>query len=255
MELKDGRFFSADIPSDSLAVVVNEKTIEVMGLEDPIGKTIRFWDFDVRIIGILKDFHFKSMHTKIEPIILFQRQNWNYIMYARINNRNYSETLRFIESSYKEYLTDNRDFFYKFLDEDYETLYNAEKRTSKIFSYFTLLAIFISCLGLFGLSTFIIQKRVKEIGIRKANGAALHNIIGLLTRDFTRWVILSFVIASPFAWYLMQNWLSHFAYRINISWWVFLLSGALALIIAWLTVGIQSVKAALKNPVDALRYE
>ncbi|MCK5280226.1 MAG: ABC transporter permease, partial [Cyclobacteriaceae bacterium] len=214
MELTDGRFFSDEIPSDSLAVVVNEKTIEVMGLEDPIGKTINFYGFDVRIIGILKDFHFKSLHTKIEPIILFQRQELNYIMYARINNKNIAQTIKFIESTYNEYLTDNRDFFYKFLDDDYEALYNAEKRTSKIFSYFAILAIFISCLGLYGLASFMVEKRIKEIGIRKVNGASLQNIIGLLTKDFTRWVILSFIIASPFAWYIMVNWLQNFEYRI-----------------------------------------
>jgi ABC-type antimicrobial peptide transport system permease subunit len=255
MELTEGRFFSDDIPSDSLAVVVNEKTIEVIGLEDPIGKAISFYGFDVRIIGVLKDFHFKSLHTKIEPIILFQRQEMNYIMYARINNKNITQTIKFIESTYNEYLTDNRDFFYKFLDEDYEALYNAEKRTSKIFSYFAILAIFISCLGLYGLASFMVEKRIKEIGIRKVNGASLQNIIGLLTKDFTKWVLLSFIIASPFAWYIMDNWLQNFEYRIDIAWWIFVLAGSIALIIAWLTVSFQSIKAALKNPVDALRYE
>jgi putative ABC transport system permease protein len=251
MELTEGRFF----PSDSLAVVVNEKTIEVMGLEDPIGKAISFYGFDVRIIGVLKDFHFKSLHTKIEPIILFQRQEMNYIMYARINNKNITQTIKFIESTYNEYLTDNRDFFYKFLDENYEALYNAEKRTSKIFSYFAILAIFISCLGLYGLASFMVEKRIKEIGIRKVNGASLQNIIGLLTKDFTKWVLLSFIIASPFAWYIMDNWLQNFEYRIDIAWWIFVLAGSIALIIAWLTVSFQSIKAALKNPVDALRDE
>ncbi len=255
MNLTDGRFFSESIPSDSLAVVVNEKTIEVMGLENPLGKTINFFGFDVHIIGILENFHFKSLHTKIEPIILFQKASENYIMFARIKNEHIPQTIQHIESTYKNYLTDNRDFFYKFLDEDYESLYNAEKRTSKIFSYFAILAIFISCLGLFGLASFMVEKRVKEIGIRKANGASLYNIIGLLTKDFTKWVILSFVIASPFAWYIMTNWLQNFAYHINIEWWIFVLAGVMALTIAWVTVSIQSIKAALKNPVDALRYE
>lgn len=255
LELKDGRFLSDSIPSDSLAVVVNEKTIEVMGLKDPIGSSINFFGFDVRIVGVLKDFHFKSLHTKIEPIILFQKQDMNYIMYARINNKNIAQTIKFIESTYNEYLTDNRDFFYKFLNEEYEALYNAERRTSKIFSYFAILAIFISCLGLYGLASFMVEKRVKEIGIRKVNGASMGNIVRLLTQDFTKWVIISFIIASPFAWYIMDQWLQDFAYRINIAWWVFVLAGSLALTIAWFTVSFQSVKAALKNPVDALRYE
>lgn len=255
LELKDGRFLSDSIPSDSLAVVVNEKSIEVMGLKNPIGSSINFFGSDVRIVGVLKDFHFKSLHTKIEPIILFQRQDMNYIMYARINNKNIAQTIKFIESTCNEYLTDNHDFFYKFLNEEYEALYNAERRTSKIFSYFAIIAIFISCLGLYGLASFMVEKRIKEIGIRKVNGASIGNIVRLLTQDFTKWVIISIIIASPFAWYIMDQWLQDFAYRINIAWWVFVLAGSLALMIAWLTVSYQSVKAALKNPVDTLRHE
>jgi ABC-type antimicrobial peptide transport system permease subunit len=255
IELADGRFFSDSIPSDSMAVVVNEQTIEAIGLQDPIGQTIKFWNFDVQIIGVLKDFHFKSAHSKIEPIILFQKQNWNNIMFARINNRNIPETTQFIETTFKDYQTDNRNFSYKFLNEDYEALYNAEKRTSKIFSYFAILAIFISCLGLFGLSTFMIEKRMKEIGIRKVNGASLRNIIQLLTKDFTKWVMLAFILAIPFAWYMMNGWLQQFAYRISIPWWIFILAGTSALIIAWLTVAYQSIRAALQNTADVLRHE
>ncbi len=255
LELKEGRFFSDEIPSDTLAVVINEQALSVMGLEDPIGSEINFFGFDVRIIGVLKDFHFKSLHNKIEPLILFQRSEQNYVMFLRISNLNIQESIAYIEDTYKKYSSDNRDFYYKFLNEDYESLYNAEQRTGKIFQFFAILAIFISCLGLFALASFMAERRVKEIGIRKANGAKTEDIIMLLTTDFTKLVIISFIVSAPVAWYIMRVWLENFVYKTNISIWIFVVAGVLALVIALLTVGYQSVKAALKNPVDALRYE
>ncbi len=255
LELKEGRFFSDDIPSDTLAVVINEQALSVMGLKDPIGSEINFFGFDVRIIGVLKDFHFKSLHNKIEPLILFQRSEQNYVMFLRINNLNIQESIASIEDIYKKHSSDNRDFYYKFLNEDYERLYNAEQRTGKIFQFFAILAIFISCLGLFALASFMAERRVKEIGIRKANGAKTEDIIMLLTTDFTKLVIISFIVSAPVAWYIMRIWLENFVYKTNITIWIFVVAGVLALVIALLTVGYQSVKAALKNPVDALRYE
>jgi len=255
LELKDGRFFSDDIPSDTLAVVINEQALSTMGLENPIGSELKFFGFDVRIIGVLKDFHFKSLHNKIEPIILYQRRDRNYIMFLRISNFNITESIAYIEDVYKKHSSDNREFFYKFLDEDYENLYNAEQRTGKIFQFFAILAIFISCLGLFALASFMAERRIKEIGIRKANGAKTEDIIMLLTKDFTKLVIISFVLTSPVAWYIMQKWLENFVYKTNITLWIFFVAGVLALVIAWLTVGYQSINAALKNPVEALRYE
>jgi ABC-type antimicrobial peptide transport system permease subunit len=255
LELKEGRFFSEDILSDTLAVVINEQALNVMGLKDPIGSEIKLWGFDVRVIGILKDFHFKSLHTKIEPLVMYQRWDQNYIMFLRINNINVSETISYIEKVYGKYSADNRDFFYKFLDEDYESLYNAEQRTGKIFQFFAVLAIFISCLGLYALASFMAERRVKEIGIRKANGASTKDIIKLLTKDFTFLVIISFMFTAPVAWYTMNKWLENFVYKTNISLWIFLLAGIMALVIAWLTVSYQSIKAAFRNPVDALRYE
>jgi ABC-type antimicrobial peptide transport system permease subunit len=255
LELSEGRFFSEDILTDTLAVVINEEALNVMGLDDPIGSEIHFFGFDVRVIGILKDFHFKSLHNKIEPIILYQRRDQNYIMFMRINNLNMAESIKNIENIYKKYNSDNREFFYKFLDEDYERLYNAEQRTGKIFQFFAALAIFISCLGLFALASFMAERRVKEIGIRKVNGAMTQDIIKLLTRDFTLLVIISFIITAPIAWYIMRKWLENFVYRIDISPWIFILAGIMALVIAWLTVSYQSIRAAFRNPVDALRYE
>jgi len=255
LELLEGRFFSDDIPSDTLSVVINEQALSVMGLENPIGSELKFWGFDVRIIGVLKDFHFKSLHNKIEPIILYQRRDQNYIMFLQISNLNLAESIKYIENVYRKHSSDNREFYYKFLDEDYESLYNAEQRTRKIFQFFAILAIFISCLGLFALASFMAERRVKEIGIRKANGAKTEDIFKLLTKDFTKLVIISFALTSPVAWYIMQRWLENFVYKTNITLWIFLFAGILALVIAWLTVGYQSIKAALKNPVEALRYE
>jgi len=255
LELKEGRFFSDDIPSDTLAVVINEQALSLMDLEDPIGSEINFFGFDVRIIGVLRDFHFKSLHNKIEPLILFQKSDQNYVMFLRINNLNIQKSITYIEDIYNKHSSDNRDFYYKFLNEDYESLYNAEQRTGKIFQFFAVLAIFISCLGLFALASFMAERRVKEIGIRKANGAKTEDIIKLLTKDFTKLVIISFILSAPVAWYIMRMWLENFVYKTNITIWIFVVAGVLALVIALLTVGYQSIKAALKNPVDALRYE
>jgi ABC-type antimicrobial peptide transport system permease subunit len=255
LEMKEGRFFSDDIPSDTLAVVINEQTLSIMGLEEPIGAEIKFFGFDVRIIGVLKDFHFKSLHNKIEPLILYQSPDQNYIMFLRINNLNIQESITYIENIYRKHSSDNRDFYYKFLNEDYESLYNAEQRTGKIFQFFAVLAIFISCLGLFALASFMAERRVKEIGIRKVNGAKTEDIIQLLTTDFTKLVVISFILSAPVAWYIMRIWLENFVYKTNITIWIFVIAGVIALFIALLTVGYQSVKAAIKNPVDALRYE
>ena len=255
LELKEGRFFSDDITSDTLAVVINEQARSVMGLEEPIGAELEVGEYSLRIIGILKDFHFKSLRNKIEPIILFQNKNENYIMLIRINNININESIAHIKEVYNRYSADNREFYYKFLDEDYENLYNAEQRTGKIFQIFAILAIFISCLGLFALASFMAERRVKEIGIRKANGAKIEDIVWLLSKDFAKLVIISFALSTPIAWYIMKMWLENFVYRTNITAWIFVIAGVMALVIALLTVSYQSTKAALKNPVEALRYE
>ena len=255
LELSEGRFFSDDIPSDTLAVVINEQARSVMGLDEPIGAEIKSGENSLRIIGVLKDFHFKSLHNKIEPILLFQNKDENGIMLLRINNTNINETIAQIEEVYNKHSADNREFYYKFLDEDYENLYNAEQRTGQIFEIFAILAIFISCLGLFALASFMAERRVKEIGIRKANGAKIEDIVWLLSKDFAKPVIISFILSTPLAWYIMKMWLENFVYRTNVTVWIFVLAGVMALFIALLTVGYQSVKAALRNPVEALRYE
>jgi putative ABC transport system permease protein len=253
LELKVGRFFSSEFSTDVNAVVINEQAAKVMGFKNPVGEIISSKDGSkFRIIGVVKDFHFQSLHNKIEPLIMI---NGNDIFCSvRMKPDNIPATVDYIRKTLKSYnLPYSVDF--KFLNDDYNNMYRTELRMSKIFGYFSFLAIVISCLGLIGLSSFMTERRTKEIGIRKANGAKANEIFSLLLKEYIIWVMISIIIASPIAWYAMHKWLQNFAYRINISWWVFALTGFIVLVVALLTVGFQSFKAAGKNPVEALRYE
>jgi len=253
LELKEGRFFSSEFSTDNTAVVINERAAEIMGFKNPIGEILTTSQGEkLNIIGVLKDFHFQSLHIKIEPLIMI---NGNDIFCSvKMKPDNISATVDYIRKTLKSYnLPYSVDF--KFLDDDYNNQYQTEKRMGKIFGYFSFLAIIISCLGLIGLSSFMIERRTKEIGIRKANGAKSKEIFFLLSKEYVIWVSISIIIACPIAWYAMDKWLQNFAYRISISWWVFALAGVIALLIALLTVSFQSYKAARKNPVEALRYE
>ncbi|MBN2347595.1 MAG: ABC transporter permease [Bacteroidales bacterium] len=254
LELHEGRFFSKDFPSDSLSVVINEKALDIMGIEDPIGKTLSLWRYNLKLIGVVKNFHFKSIRTKIEPLIMFMNQDSYNIYFMRMNPDNIISTVEYIEKIFKKF-DPASPFHINFLDKDYDNLYRSEKQMSKIFNYFSLLAIFISCLGLIGLSSFMVERRTKEIGIRKTNGARTIEIFTLLSKEFVLWVLISFLIAAPVAWYVMDKWLQGFAYHTNLNWWIFILAGLLCLIIAILTISWQSYWAARKNPVEALRYE
>ncbi len=252
--LANGRFFSAGFSTDNTAVVINEQAARIMGLKNPVGETLSFRDGSrFSIIGVVKDFNFKSLHNKIEPLImLLNRDMFN--CFIKMKPDRISSTIDYVTSVFKSY---NLPYpmQLKFLEDDYDNLYWSERRMGKIFGYFSFLAIIISCLGLIGLSSFMTERRTKEIGIRKANGAKSVEIFSLLAKEYMILVIVSFLIASPVAWYAMQKWLQNFAYRITISWWVFALAGIVALLIAFLTIGWQSYRAANKNPVEALRYE
>jgi putative ABC transport system permease protein len=253
LELKQGRFFSSEFPADSFAVVINEKAASVMGFENPIGEILSTpWGSKLKIIGIVKDFHFKSLHYKIEPLIMLISASNNF--YIRMKPDHIPSTVESVERLYKSF-DPGLPINFHFLDDDFDKLYRTEQRMSKIFGYFSFLAIIISCLGLIGLSSFMTERRTKEIGIRKANGAKSGEIFLLLSKEYMLWVMASIIIACPIAFYTMHKWLQNFAYRINISWWVFAMAGAIALVVALITVGFQSYKAAGKNPVDALRYE
>lgn len=261
LELAQGRFFAKDFVSDSQAAVINEKAVELLGWDDPIGKRI-YYNGEARkyftVIGVIKDYHYESLHQGIRPMTLLLSSERNpegeFFISARLDTGNMPETIKNIEAIWKEFAP-GMPFEYSFLDEDYDKLYMNERQTRKLFSIFSFLAIFIACLGLFGLASFIADRKTKEIGIRKILGASVMGIVRILNRGFVKWVLIANLIAWPVAWFVMDRWLQNFAFRIDLSWWMFVLASALAIVIALITVSFQTVKAALKNPADSLRYE
>jgi len=256
LEMVDGRFFSREITGDKTqGIVINESAVEAMGLENPIGKRFSFSQRkDGRVIGVIKDFQLRSFHYEVEPMFLFLEPSWFSYLCVKIRSENVSETLKFLEENWKRY-NPQYPFEFGFFDEAIDGLYRSEVRVGKIFQYFTVLAIFISCLGLFGLASFMAQRRTKEIGIRKILGASGTRICLLLSREFLKWVILANFIAWPIAYIFMQQWLQNFAFRINIGLWIFAFSAGLSLFITILTISYQSIKSAFSNPVESLRYE
>jgi putative ABC transport system permease protein len=260
IQMAQGRYFSRDYPTDiSDGIIVNETAAKIMGMESPVGQRISCWiPYDPQrsgtIVGVAKDFHFRSLHEKISPLVLVIAPGWFTDAYIRIKPENVAETLGFIEKTIKG-LAPDFPFEYSFLDEDIDNLYKTEQRIGNLVRYGTFLAVFIACLGLFGLASFTAEKRTKEIGIRKVLGASVSGIVLLLTKEFTKWVILANLIAWPIAYFVMNGWLQNFAYHINIGIGTLLLSAALAMVIALITVSFQAVKTALANPIDSLRYE
>jgi ABC-type antimicrobial peptide transport system permease subunit len=255
MEIVAGRDLSREFPSDvTNSFLVNETLAEILGYEDPIGKSVTLYDRKGPIVGVIKDFNYKSAHKKIEPLILRIEPRRDQFAYVRIGGEDIPGSLAFTEEVYKRHVP-AQPFAFSFLDDSLNGLYQSDKRTGRIFSYFTILAIFISCLGLFALSSFMIEQRTKEIGVRKVMGANLPRITFLLTRDFLKWIVIANVIALPTAYFAMQVWLNNFAYRTGISVWTFVLAASFALGVALATIGYQSIKAARANPVDCLRYE
>ena len=255
LKMNEGRFFSKDFASDQSNVfVLNEKAVSVLKLKDPIGMKVKSWfGIEGTIIGVIEDFHTTSMHDELGPIVLLPADKSNY-MFIGINGKEIAGTLKFIDQKVKEFVPDD-PFDYQFLEDHIHYLYQVETLTGRIAIALTLLAIFISCLGLWGLALSTLGQRTKEIGIRKVNGAPLSEIWVMLNKDFVKWIAIAFVIATPIACYAMHRWLESFAYKTNLSWWIFALAGLLALGIALLTVSWQSWKAATRNPVEALRYE
>jgi ABC-type antimicrobial peptide transport system permease subunit len=253
LELKEGRFFSSEFSTDNTAIVINEEAAKILGFRNPIGEIITTSrGSKLNIIGVVKDFHIQSLHYKIGPLIMQIGSSNNF--YIKMKPDKIISTVDFIKTTFKSY-DPGLPIDFHFLDDDYDNLYRTERRMGKIFSYFSLLAIIISCLGLIGLSSFMTERRTKEIGIRKINGAKATEIFYLLSGEYIIWVMISIIIACPIAWYAMNKWLQNFAYRIDLTWVVFALAGIFALLIALLTVSFQSYKAASKNPVEALRYE
>jgi len=263
MRVLAGRNFSVDFPTDSSAAIINETAAKLLGFKNPLNETLyrpdgyasdgRFTSKPYHIIGVVKDFNFSTMHDKVGPLIIELGENQGRIA-MRINTRNIPALIRQVESKWKN-MAPGQPFSYTFLDADFNKMYNVEQQTGKLFITFAVFAIFISCLGLFGLVTYAAEQRTKEIGVRKVLGASVGGIVAMLSKDFARLVLIACVIAFPVAWWAMNKWLQSFAYRTNISWWVFLVTGVVAITIALLTVGFQAVKAAIANPVKSLRTE
>lgn len=258
IKLMAGRNFSAQFASDSTqAMILNEKAIKLLGFanpEDAIGKNFEQWGREGQIIGVVKDFHIASLQEEILPLSIVSSVSDNRLLNLKVSGSSLKETLSGIEKYWDQYLP-NKSFDYYFLDEFFDRQYRSEERFGKLFLYFALLAIFISCLGLLGLASYSTLQRHREIGIRKILGASAFGIVNLLSVDFLKLVVISIGIASPIAWYLMHNWLQDFAYRISIGWSVFAIAGGAALGIALLTVSFQAIKAAIANPVKSLRTE
>lgn len=258
IELARGSFFTSAVLEGHRAVVLNESAVNSLEIENPLGQKLIDMDGkEFTIIGVVKDFHYDSLHKPIKSMLIHPYGpdiGFGRYLSVRIATDNVRETLSLLEKSWKKYAP-NQAFEYEFFDEHFARIYLSEEKTGQIFFLFSILAIAIACLGLFGLTSFVTQQRTKEIGVRKVLGASLSKILLLLTKQFIRWVLVANIIAWPVAYFVMYRWLENFAYRTNMGIWVFALSGALAFLIALITVSYQSIKVATANPVDSLRYE
>jgi len=258
MKILRGRNFSPGLSTDSSGVLINETAARLLGYPDPIGKPLYRGpgpDNAFHIIGLVKDFNAETLHNKTEPIV-FHLQEDRHAVSFRIHTDNLPGLIAGIKDRYRSMSkAAGQPFIYSFLDDDFNKLYQSDERTGQLFVFFALLAIFIACLGLFGLVSYAAERRTKEIGIRKVLGATVTDVVRLLSKDFLKLVILAAVIACPIAWWGMHQWLQGFAYRTDIGWWIFVLSAALAVVITMLTVGFQAMKAAMVNPVTSLRTE
>jgi putative ABC transport system permease protein len=260
MQMAAGRNFSREYITDTANYIINETAVQQLGWktsQNAIGKDISYGNVKGKVIGVVHDFHFESLHQKIIPL-LFQlpapKNGYYGVISVKINGNNIPSAISTIKDTWQLYLP-NVPFDYTFLDEKFQKLYNSEQQQGSLFTIFSCLAIFIACLGLLGLSAFTISQRVKEIGVRKVLGASVPQIVAELSKDFLKLVLIAAVIALPVAGILMHKWLLDFAFRIDLNWWVFLMAGVIALIIAFVTISFQSIKAAVANPVKSLRSE
>ncbi|MCK4646151.1 MAG: hypothetical protein KAU46_07850, partial [Candidatus Aminicenantes bacterium] len=259
MELQEGRDFSREFATDiNTALLLNEEAVKQFGFDPELEKRLTpggQGQVVLPVIGVLKDYHFKSLHQKIEPFVLSlgteQAFNWVFI---KTTGASMSKVMQFAEKEWQR-INPGHPFDYTFVDGSIAMMYQSEMRLSRLFSIFTGVAIFIACLGLFGLASFTVEQRTKEIGIRKILGASISGIVIILSKEYVKWIVLANVLAWPAAYVVMNQWLKNFAYRTDIGISTFFLSAVLALVIALLTVSYQSIKAALANPVESLRYE
>jgi putative ABC transport system permease protein len=260
IRLEQGRGFQKEYPTDAKSIIVNETAVKQFGIRDPIGKTIDYpSQGKYTIIGVMRDFNFMDLHSPILPFALFERTSNSYqtpdsYILVRVKGQNLAGDVSLLESTWNSF-TVKTPFQYSFLDQNLEQQYTSERNLGRIFLVFSLLAIFIACLGLLGLAAFVTEHRTKEIGVRQILGASMSQIVFLLSKEFGKWVLAANLIAWPLAYLVMNKWLDDFAYRIEIGWWVFALAGGISLLIALLTVSTQAIKAALANPVESLHYE
>jgi ABC-type antimicrobial peptide transport system permease subunit len=255
LQMASGRDYSRDFVTDSVGYIINEAALKRIGDKDPVGKRLTFWGKKGTIVGVVKDFHFSSLHDPIKPFVIRLAEKESYgSALIRTQAGKTKEALASLETICKQ-LNPNFQFTYNFSDEEYNKLYNNEQVISKLSNAFAFLAIFISCLGLLGLAMFTAEQRIKEIGIRKVLGASVGSLFTLLSKEFIVLVTIALLIASPVAWYTMNKWLLNYSYHIDVAWWIFLLSGVIAIFITLITVSFQSAKAALMNPIKSLRSE
>jgi putative ABC transport system permease protein len=257
MKISSGRDFLEDYSSDITNYIVNEEAVRYMGLENPIGEKITFWDIPGEIIGVVEDFHHVSLHREILPqIISINPRNYAALrhVFIKISSDNINETIDFIQSQTQSMLPDY-SFEFSFIDEEIDDLYRSDQRLADVIIYFTIITLIICALGVYGITAFLGEQRAKEIGIRKVYGATNLSIVSLFNIKIIRWVIISTLIALPISYGISLLWLNNFAYKTTLSWWVIFLSGFVAIIIGLSTSSYETIKAALKDPVKSLRYE
>ena len=255
VELVEGRFFSEEQNMDTAKIIFNEAAIRVMNLKNPIGQKIKLWGrYDREIVGVVKDFHYQSLHDFVNPLFFRLQPDNTWRIIVRLEGGKEKETLAALEQYYKTF-NPGFTFEYRFQDQEYAQQYESEQRVATLSGYFASMAILISCLGLFGLAAFTAERRLKEIGIRKALGSSSTNIVILLSGDFTKMVLISIVIGLPVSYWLLDQWLQRFAFHVPLDAWYFVAAGLIALLIAWITVASQAIKAAGVNPVKCLRTE
>jgi len=260
MEMVKGRYFSREFGADTGKIVLNETAVNLLEWDDPIGKITYLWNDRERpyeVIGVVKDYHWESKHMKVRPhalMLLNEGLSGPEYLSVRIAGSDYQKIIKTLQKDWEK-LVPAIPFEYEILDKHYENIYQNEKQTRSLLYIFAMIAIFISCLGLFGLASFMAERRTKEIGIRKTNGATTGNILRLLSLDFTKWVLLANIIAWPLTWFALKKWLESFAYRVDIPFWIFVAGGAIAFTIALSTVSFHAVRASRQNPGMSLRYE
>lgn len=261
MQLLEGRAFSKDF-NDSLSVIVNEACVKEVGWKNPVGQSLKYPggnDQMFKVVGVVKDFNYQSLRSSVTPFALFHTSSKTYdigtsYVIAKIKSGDTRKALDGLAAKWKKFTSDT-PFEYSFLDEEFDALYRADQRMGTVFNLFTVLALVVACLGLLGLTAYTAERRTKEIGIRKVLGASVPHVVGLLSKDMMKLVVIAAIIAFPVAWWYMNRWLEGFAYRIHISWWIFLTAGVAAVVIAQLTISFQAIKAAIVNPAKSLRTE